>query len=227
MDVRVGQREPRRLDDVLVDPDRVEHAPAVARGDQHPRRRVGAGRGLEDADLEVDEVDVAQLRPRAVHGVAERLVERVDGPVALARTEPPLTRDLDGDGRLRARTLLVGAAADRHAEVERAERLLLGVSRPGAATQQQPERRVRRLVGPPERLTLLDLLQHRARLVVGDREPSSAAFIRTFARPASSLTTSRCRFPTTSGSMCWYMSGAFASADACRPALWLNAVWPT
>ena len=189
--------------------------------------------GLEDADLVVRQVDRVEVGPRAVHGVAEGVVERVDRAVALARPETLHLADLDGQDRLgrapmrRAAGRLVPTAADGDTEVLGAERLVVREQAAGEPAQQELEGGVGRVVHPAAGLAPLDLGQHLGGLVVGDLEPNSRAFSTMLDRPASSETTSRWALPTSAGSMWLYMSGALARAEACRPALWLNAVCPT
>ena len=76
----------------------VVHSPTapvgpVARLDQHPRHRVGAGRG-EDAHLVVRQLDVVQPRAGWRERRPQRRVQRVDRAVALlAVDQPPLSVD--------------------------------------------------------------------------------------------------------------------------------------
>src|ERR1700730_17936922 len=59
---RLFERVPGRGDDVLVHPDgRPGVAGAVARLAQHPDDRPGAGRALQDADLEVGQLQGGEL----------------------------------------------------------------------------------------------------------------------------------------------------------------------
>ena len=110
-------------------------------------------------------------RPPTVHRVAERLVERVDRTVPLARTEPPFAVDLDGDGRLRPRPLLVGSAAHADAEVQGTERLIVRVEQSGAAPQEQFERGVGRLEFESFAFEGFDALKNLAdaRVALGER----------------------------------------------------------
>src|ERR1700685_672594 len=77
-------------DDVLVHPDGGPGvAGAVARLDQHPGDRPGAGRALQDADLEVGQLQGGELGEGLLEGRPERPVERVDRAVALADGDDP------------------------------------------------------------------------------------------------------------------------------------------
>src|SRR3954452_19116764 len=80
---RVLERLPRRIDDVLVDADRVVLVDAVARLDQHARDGAGALLALDDAHLEVDELELGQARVEPADRGAQREVEPVDRAVAL------------------------------------------------------------------------------------------------------------------------------------------------
>src|SRR5205085_8244977 len=80
---RVDERLPGSLYDVLRHADRAPHLIAVGGIEQHPGDRAGALGLVEDAHLEVDQVDVAQAGIYLDQRVAERAVERVDRAVAL------------------------------------------------------------------------------------------------------------------------------------------------
>ena len=69
---RVDERLPGRGDDVLGDADRAPDVAAVGGVDEHARRRAGAVVLVEDADLEVDELDVLQVRVDLADRVAQR-----------------------------------------------------------------------------------------------------------------------------------------------------------
>src|SRR3954469_11907806 len=84
---RVDERLPARLDHVLGDADRAPRVDAVGGVEQHARDGAGALPLVQDADLEVDELDVAEVRVGLADGLAERLVERVHGAVALGGAE--------------------------------------------------------------------------------------------------------------------------------------------
>ena len=76
---------------------------AVGGVEQHARDGVGALGLVEDADLEVDELDVLQVRVDLADRVAQRAVERVDRAVALGRAHVALAVDPDLDRRLASR----------------------------------------------------------------------------------------------------------------------------
>ena len=133
---------------------------AVGRVEQHARDRVGALRLVEDADLEVDELDVLQVRVDLADRVAQRAVERVDRAVALGGAHVALAVDPDLDRRL-GLDLAVGALLDDAAPRLQAEqRLVLA----GLLAHQQLERAVGGLEVVAAVLELLDALgQPRAR----------------------------------------------------------------
>ena len=94
---RVHERVPARLDHVLVHADRAPGVRAVGGVEQHARdrrRRLGL---VEDADLVVDELDVGEVRIGLGDRVAQRLVERVHGAVALGGAHEALALDPDLD----------------------------------------------------------------------------------------------------------------------------------
>ena len=66
---------------------------------------------VEDADLEVDELDVLEVRVDLADRVAQRRVERVDRAVALGGAHVALAVDPDLDRRL-GLDLAVGALLD-------------------------------------------------------------------------------------------------------------------
>ena len=80
----VDQRAPGRLDDVVADADGDPRRLAVGGLDEHPGDRVGAVALVEDADLVVDQLELHDLGEGLADRGAQRLVERVDRPVALA-----------------------------------------------------------------------------------------------------------------------------------------------
>src|SRR5882724_12704746 len=73
---------PGSLDDIVGHPYRAPCLVTVARGDEH----AGLGRGalalVEDADLVVEEAHLAQVGVEVLEGLAERMVERIDGAMA-------------------------------------------------------------------------------------------------------------------------------------------------
>ena len=177
---RVHERLPRRGDDVLVDADRAPHVLAVGGVDEHARDRAGAVALVEDADLVVDELDVAQVRVDLGDRVAQRGVERVDRPVALGGADVALAVDPDLDRRL-GLDLAVGALLDDHPpRLEREQRLVLAALAP----HQQLERAVGRLevVAARARAPSRD---RRSRVAVASStvRPAAAAFSAAVPRP--------------------------------------------
>src|SRR5919204_2748764 len=94
---RVHERVPARLDHVLVDADRAPRVAAVGGVEQHPRGGAGGLPLVEDADLVVDELDVAQVRIALADRRAQRAVERVDRAIALGHPHIALAFDPDLD----------------------------------------------------------------------------------------------------------------------------------
>jgi len=80
---RVDQRLPRRLDHVLGNPGRAPLGRAVRGVEQDAGDRLGPLRAVEDPDLEVDQLDVGELRVDLDQRRAQRLVQGVDRAVAL------------------------------------------------------------------------------------------------------------------------------------------------
>ncbi len=68
---------------------------------------------VEDPDLEVHELDVAQVRVGLADRVAQRLVERVHRAVALGRAHEPLAADPDLDRRLGLHAAVLALLHDR------------------------------------------------------------------------------------------------------------------
>ena len=169
----------------IVDHSRV----AVGRVDDHPRpggrRRVA----VEDPDLVVVQVDVVELRVERPERLAERRVERVDRAVAVGRGVEDLAVDLDLDRRL-GEELAARALLDEAGVVDDPERR--GVVRLVAADQELEAR-----LGALEREALaLELLDELAQDLAGRRRRRAGGRAarpgsRVFARPPSSLTTSR------------------------------------
>src|SRR6201993_3051455 len=92
---RVEERVPRGGDEVLGDADRAPHVVPVGGVDEHARDGVRALRLVEDADLEVDELDVTKVRIDLADGVAQGVVERVYGAVALGGADVALAAEPD------------------------------------------------------------------------------------------------------------------------------------
>src|SRR3954452_21166957 len=91
---RVEQGLPRRFDDVLAHADRAPCALAVSGIQEHPGHRASAGGAVDDADLEVHEVDPVELRVAGRDGGTEGAVDGIDGTVALGRGDDALAVDV-------------------------------------------------------------------------------------------------------------------------------------
>ena len=135
---RVDERLPGGLDHVLGDPDGAPHALAVGGVEQHPRDRVGPLRLVEDPDLEVDELDLGELRVDLDERLAQRTVERVDRTVALGCAHEALAVDPDLDRRLGLDAAVGSLLDDRAPGLEAEQRLVLA----RLLAQQQLERAV-------------------------------------------------------------------------------------
>src|SRR5271154_1476890 len=122
---RIDERIPGGGDHVLGDPDRAPHLLAVGGIDQDAGDRAGALRLIEDAHLEVDQLDVAQMRVDLTDRVTQRGVEGVHRAVALGRAHVALATEPDLDRGL-GRDLAVGALLDEHAPGLEAEEGLIG-----------------------------------------------------------------------------------------------------
>src|SRR5438093_3457743 len=76
---------PGGLDDIVGHPHRAPRLVAIAGGDEH----AGLGRRalalVENADLVVEEAHLAQVRVEVLEGLAEGMVESIDGAVAGGR----------------------------------------------------------------------------------------------------------------------------------------------
>src|SRR5690606_33801059 len=99
---RVDERLEGRLDHVRADTHGDPRALAVGRLDQDARDGVGAVALVEDADAEVDQVELGDVRVDLLDGQAQRVVEGVDGAVALADDGSAATAGDDLDDRLGA-----------------------------------------------------------------------------------------------------------------------------
>ena len=221
---RVDERLPGRLDHVLRDADRAPHLVAVGGVEQHARDRAGPLRLVEDPDLEVDEVDLRQMRMDLDERVAQRPVERVHRTVALGRADVALAVDPDLDRGLGLDAAVGPLLDDRPPRLEPEQRLVVA----GLLAQQQLERAVGRLVVIAAVLELLDPLDHAGpRRRRRARCPASRARACTVPLPESSeISTSR-RLPTTAGSMCSKVVGSAATPATCIPPLCANALRPT
>src|SRR3954452_17775688 len=158
---RVDERVPARLDHVLRHADRAPGVDAVGRVEQHARHGAGALLLVEDAHLEVDELDVAQVRVALADRASQGGVERVHGAVPLCGPQVALALDPDLDRGLRLH-LSVLALLDQHApRLEREERLVLA----GRAPDQEVEGAVGGLELVAAVLELLHALDDDGRLL--------------------------------------------------------------
>ena len=102
---------------------------AVGGVDEHSRDRPRSLGLVEDPDLEVDEIDVLEVRVALADGVAQRTVERVHRPVALGGAHETLAALGGGDPDLDrglGRGAPVGMLLDDHPPgLEAEERLVL------------------------------------------------------------------------------------------------------
>src|ERR687895_2999583 len=151
---RVHEGLPARLDDVLGDADRAPGVGAVAGVEQHARDRSRALPLVENAHLEVHELDVAQVRVALADGVAQRLVERVDRAVPLRGPDVALAVDPDLDRGLGLHPPVGALLHDRAPGLEPEQRLVLA----RLLADQQVERAVGRLELVAPVLELLDPL---------------------------------------------------------------------
>ena len=129
---------------------------AVGGVEQHARGRAGRLPLVEDADLVVDELDVAQVRQALADRGPQRAVERVHRAVALGRAHEALGADPELDRRL-GLDAPVGALLGDHAPgLEREQRLVVA----RLAPDQQLEGAVGGLELEAAVLELLDALDH-------------------------------------------------------------------
>ena len=186
--------------------------------DQHARDRAGALRLIEDAHLEVDQLDVAQVRVDLADRLAQRAVERVHRAVALGGAHVALAAHPDLDRGL-GLDLAVGALLDEHAPGLQAEQRLV-LAR--LLAHQQLEGAVGGLELEALVLELLDALERRAGRDRSSRarsRPALGAFSTIVPLPESSeMSTSRL-LPTTAGSMCSKVCASARTPAACRPGL--------
>src|ERR671914_936320 len=122
---RVDEGLPARLDDVLGDADRAPGVGPVAGVEQHARDRPRALALVEDAHLEVHELDVAQVRVALANGVAQSLVQRVHRPVPLGGADVALAVDPDLDRGLGLDPAVGALLHDRAPRLEPEQRLVL------------------------------------------------------------------------------------------------------
>src|ERR1035437_4205154 len=148
----VGQTDPAGLHDVGRDPNGVPRGHPIGVLHQNAGGGIGAVSSIEQADPEVDQLDLGQLGVGARQRLANRPVQRVHRAVTLGRDDDPLAGRPQLDCCLRNRvTLGVRVVRDDspglHPEVAGPASQLL--------TQQQVERRVGRLKGPALGLKIL------------------------------------------------------------------------
>ncbi len=154
---RVHQRIPGGGDHVLGDPDRAPHLLPVGGVDQHPRDGAGALRLIEDPHLEVDELDVPQMRV----DLADRLAQRAGRARSPGRCPRPCARSAPPSSQIlivaSVSHLAVGPLLDDHAPGLQAEQRLVVA---GLPAHQQLEGAVRGLELEALVLELLDALDH-------------------------------------------------------------------
>ena len=218
---RVDQRVPGRLDDVLVDADRAPRVRPVGRVEQHARRRAGRLPLVEDADLVVDEADVAQVRVALADRVAQRAVERVDRAVALRRAHVALAVDPDLDRRLGLDRAVLALLGDHAPGLQAEQRLVVA----GLAPDQQVERAVGGLELEAAVLERLDALDHARGAGASSRRRRCARERTSPCRESSETSTSRA-LPTAAGSMCSNVAGSALTPATCMPPLCANAFLP-
>ena len=153
---RVHQRLPAGLDDVLRHPDRAPCVVPVAGVEQHARDRAGALVLVEDPDLEVHQLDVAEVGVGLADGLPQRLVERVHGAVALRGAHEPLAVDPDLDGGLGLDPVLLALLDDHAPGLEPEQRLVVA----GLPPDEQVERAVCGLQVITAMLEVLYALHH-------------------------------------------------------------------
>src|SRR5918999_385958 len=153
---RVHERLPARLDDVLGHSDRAPGVGPVAGVEQHARDGAGALALVQDADLEVHELDVAQVGVALADRLTQRLVERVDGAVALGGADIALAVHPDLDRRLGLDPAVGALLHDGAPRLEPEQRLVLA----RLLADQEVERAVGRLELVARVLELLDPLHH-------------------------------------------------------------------
>src|SRR5437868_15331960 len=94
------QRLPGRGDDVVLDTDRAPLTLAVGGLDENAGPCAGAVRPLQDTDLVVDQLQPRELGVEASERDTERVVQGVDGAIALTRGDDPLALGVQFDGGL-------------------------------------------------------------------------------------------------------------------------------
>ena len=129
---------------------------AVGRVEQHARRRAGRLPLVEDADLVVDELDVAQVRQALADRGAQRAVQGMHGAVALGGAHEALRADPELDRRLGLHAPVGALLGDHAPGLELEQRLVLA----RLAPDQQLEGAVGGLELEAAVLELLDALDH-------------------------------------------------------------------
>src|ERR1700727_1411932 len=150
------ERVPGGGDDVLVHPDGGPGvAGAVARLDQDPGDRPGAGAAFQDADLEVGQLQGGELGEGLLERGPQRPVERVHRAVALADGDDPLSLGDQPDRRLAGHGAVFSLLDDHPPGFD-------GEVPPPLARQLVAEQQLEARVGGLERITarleLLDLV---------------------------------------------------------------------
>src|ERR671921_468137 len=121
----INQGLPGGFDDVLGDADGAPHTLAVRRVYEDAG---GGGRGavlIQDADLVVGEMDLLQLRIVRPYGFSQRLIQGVDGTVALCGGDDPLAAHGEFYGRLRRRLPAGPLLGDDPERLQLEERIVL------------------------------------------------------------------------------------------------------
>src|SRR5665647_3807853 len=87
----VDQGDPAGLDDVRRHPDRLPGGGPVRGLDEYPGHGVCSVGGIQDADPEVDQLELVQLGVGARKGLSQSVVQRVDRAVALSGGQDAFT----------------------------------------------------------------------------------------------------------------------------------------
>ena len=193
---------------------------AVGGVEQHARGRAGRLPLVEDADLVVDELDVAQVREPLADRGPQRAVQRVDGPLPSAvrtkRCEP-------------TQSLIVASVSTRPSA--RFSAITRQDSSLNSGWYSPVSRRISSSKEPsaasnwkPRCSSSLTCSTTRA-AVASSRSPPAWAI--TVPLPESSDTSTSRALPTAAGSMCSNVDGSALTPATCMPPLCANAFLPT
>ncbi len=116
---------PRRVDDVFADANRAEDAVRAFEFDDDADFGGGGGGGVDDADFVVDEAKGVEGGVLGDEGVAEGVVEGVDGAVAFGGGVDFAAFDVEGERGLGERGGIAGAGDGDAVVVEIEERAVL------------------------------------------------------------------------------------------------------